>query len=580
MPQGDLNVMIGGAAGQGIKTAGLVLARVCTRAGLSVFGNVEYPSVIRGDHNSFQLTISERWALASDSRLDVLLALDRMALELHRGEMRQGGAILAEEADAEDAGGRPDGPEALLVRLPLQALAKETGGGPASVNVIGAAAVLGLLRSDFEGFAVVLRDTLKKLGREALERTLAAARKAFDLAADRSAGKFGTALRKVEAPRRMLLTGNDALCLGAVRAGCKVYAGYPMTPASSLLTTLARKEREFGLAVRHAEDEIAAAGIAVGAAYAGARAMVGTSGGGFCLMTEHLGLAGMTETPVVFVVSQRPGPSTGLPTRTEQGDLLFVLTASQGEFPRIVIAPGDPEECFRWGFEAFNLAERFQTPAILLLDKHLSESYFSCEPFDASDLAVDRGTWADARAVEQGGGVYRRHAFTPSGVSPRLRPGTPGAVTITTGDEHDEEGHITEDAELRARMTEKRLRKLDALDVSRTGFTLHGDPCAPLTVVGWGSTKGVIFEALGRLAAEGVKANFLQVLFMEPFPSEGVRRTLEAAKRILLVENNATGQLGAWIARKTGLWIEDRLLKFDGRMFLADELAESIRGIL
>jgi 2-oxoglutarate ferredoxin oxidoreductase subunit alpha len=518
MARERLDILVGGAAGLGIKTAGLALAKTLSRAGLHVFGNVEYPSIIRGDHNSFQVTASARRALANGSRLDVLLALDGLALELHRGAVREGGAVLFDGSALESpgAGGLPPG--AAPVDLPLHAVAAEAGG--ASLNAVGAAAVLGILGVPPEALAAVLADLLRKLPAEALARILAACRKAWDLAAARRPAGLEAPSAPGAAPRRMLLTGNEALCVGAIKAGMRFYASYPMTPSSSILSYLAKRERELGIVARHAEDELAAAGMAVGAAHAGVRAMAGTSGGGFCLMTEFLGLAGMTETPVVFAECQRPGPSTGLPTRTEQGDLLFALSASQGEFPRIVIAPADPEECFRWGFEAFNLAERFQTPVILLLDKHVSESYWTCEPFSEEGMVIDRGAWADPATVP--GPEFPRHAHTPSGVSPRWRPGTPGAVSVTTGDEHDEFGHITEDPVERSRQAAKRLRKLDGLDVSRDGFTLHGDPRAPLTLVGWGSTKGVLLEAAEALAGRGIEANVLQVRFLNPFPAEGL----------------------------------------------------------
>jgi 2-oxoglutarate ferredoxin oxidoreductase subunit alpha len=372
----------------------------------------------------------------------------------------------------------------------------------------------------------------------------------------------------------MLLTGNDALSMGAVKAGLKFYAGYPMTPSSSILNFMAAHEREFGMVVKHAEDEIASIGMAIGASHAGVRAMTATSGGGFALMSEFLGLAGITETPLVVAECMRTGPSTGLPTRTEQADLKFVLSASQGDFPRVVIAPGDPEECFRFGFEAFNLAERLQTPVILLLDKHLSESYWTREPFPTEGMGIDRGEWVDGKSAPRS---YKRHLVTESGVSPRVLPGTPEGVYTTTGDAHDEFGHITEEEEPVRTQMEKRLRKLDLVDTARDGITLHGNPDAGLTLLGWGSSKGVILEAMDDLQAGAIDANFLQVRFMNPFPAEAVAGVLKKASRVLLVEHSASGQLAELVSAKTGITVEDRLLKYTGRQFFRDELTEAIK---
>jgi 2-oxoglutarate ferredoxin oxidoreductase subunit alpha len=563
----------------GIKTAGTLVAKTFTRAGLHVFGNVEYPSVIRGDHNSVQLMVSDTPMQAHTRTLDLLFPLDRLALDLHKENLRPGGAVVFDgrtlKLSADDLG-----PEILAVDLPMAEMAKAAGlTAPASVNSIGLGAVQGLLRFDFETFARSVREALKKLKPAVLEKNLLAARQGYDRAAKEFAPRFDIALEERDAPRRMLLTGNDALSMGALKAGLKVYAGYPMTPSSSILNFMARVEREYGLVVKHTEDEISAIGTAIGAAHGGVRAMTATSGGGFSLMTEHLGLAGITETPLVVAECQRTGPSTGLPTRTEQADLKFVLSASQGDFPRIVIAPGDPEECFRWGFEAFNLAERFQTPVILLLDKHLSESIWTVEPFESKGMKVDRGALLDEAALLRGG-EYKRHALTATGISPRSRPGLRGGVFRTTGDAHDEFGRITEDEEPVRLQAEKRLHKIQDWDVSVEGLSLYGKGRADVTLVGWGSSKGVMLEAADRLEGEGIRCLVLQVRFMNPFPAAFVAGILGEAKNPVLVEHSATGQLGDRIAETTGIRLEKRLLKYTGRQFMTDELAERIREIL
>ena len=568
------NMMVGGAAGLGVKTAGDVLARLCTRAGLHVFGNVEYPSIIRGDHNSYQIVAGEAFQHGHRRELDLLLALDDLSVELHREEIRPGGALIHDsgKGGADLSGLAERG--VILAGVPLASIVEEAGGGARLLNAAGLGAVMGLVGLDREALAAAFKDAFARFGDEILAANLAAGRLAWERTSGETAAAFDRRLEPVDAPPRMLVTGNQALAIGAIKAGVKFYAGYPMTPSSTIMTTLARQEREYGLVVKHAEDEISAVGMAVGASVAGARAMTATSGGGFCLMCEFLGLAGMTETPLVLVESQRPGPATGLPTRTEQGDLKFVLSASQGDFPRIVIAPGGPEECFRWGFEAFNLAERYQTPVILLLDKHLSESCWTCAPFATDGLTVDRGAWADAAAPAPGEDQFPRHAATDTGVSPMLRPGTPGATWTTTGDAHDDLGRISEEEADRVRHMDKILGKVRGLDAGAYGWTLHGPAEADLTVVGWGSTTQPILGALDDLA--GAPVNFLQVRGMHPFPTGDVARILAGARRTVLVENNATGQLGDLIAERAGVRIDDAILKYSGRQFLVDELAAAI----
>jgi 2-oxoglutarate ferredoxin oxidoreductase subunit alpha len=568
--------MVGGAAGLGIKTAGLIFARLCSRAGLHVYGNVEYPSIIRGEHNSYQVMVSEKRVFGHVRALDVLLALDDLSIELHKDEIRPGGAVIYDvdksKADRRELEER----EVILVGLSFQSMIKEVGGGQRLLNTAGVAATMGLLRFDFDAIEAALKGVFAKHGEDVLKQNLEVARRAHDAAAEGFADRFGINLEKREAPKRMLLTGNEALAMGAIKAGVKFYAGYPMTPSSSILNYMAKHEREYGLVVKHAEDEISAAAMALGAAFAGVRSMTATSGGGFCLMCEFVGLAGMTETPLVIVEAQRPGPSTGLPTRTEQGDLKFVLSASQDEFPRIVIAPGDPEGSFRLTFDAFNLAERYQTPVIILMDKHLSESTWTYEPFNCAGVTIDRGKHLDESALASMK-QYRRYALTESGISPTVHAGTAGGVFCATSDEHDERGDICEEEDVRSRMVEKRLRKIKSLDVSERGWKLHGDSEADLTIVGWGSTTSPIRGAMDLLAATGIRIGFLQVIYMSPFPSEQVAEVLTTAKRTVVVENNATAQLAGVIQENTGIKIDDAILKYSGRQWLVDELADQIR---
>jgi len=576
MMTNELSFMVGGAAGAGIKTAGMIFAKLCSRAGLHVFGNVEYPSIIRGDHNSYQVMVSRKRVFGHTRILDVLLALDDHSIALHTDEIRSGGAVVYDVDKSKIDGIELEERGMLPVGLPFQSIVRKVGGGQRLLNTVGIGATMGLLRFDFDAIAPTLENTFARHGPDAVNQNLDAARRAHDAAAEGFADRFDITLQREDAPKRMLLTGNEAVALGAIKAGVKFYAGYPMTPSSSILNYLATHERECGMVVKHAEDEISAVGMTLGASFAGARAMTATSGGGFSLMCEFVGLAGMTETPLVIVESQRPGPSTGLPTRTEQSDLKFVLSISQGEFPRIVIAPGDLQESFRFAFDAFNLAEKYQTPVILLMDKHLSDSTWTLEPFDTSGMVVDRGARLEEAPLASMTD-YKRYAFTESGISPRVAPGTPGGAFCATSDEHDEEGAICEDESVRSKMMEKRLRKIDSLDVSKCGWKLHGDNEAELMIVGWGSTTSAIRGAMNLLANGGTSISFLQVIYMSPFPSEQVAEVLAKANRVIAVENNATAQLAAVIRENTGTQIEDVLLKYSGRQWLVDELAEEIQ---
>jgi 2-oxoglutarate ferredoxin oxidoreductase subunit alpha len=373
----------------------------------------------------------------------------------------------------------------------------------------------------------------------------------------------------------MLLTGNEAICLGAIAAGCKFMAAYPMTPASSIMEYMAAKARDFDLVMIHTEDEIAAINMAIGAAYAGVRAMTATSGSGLCLMVEGIGLAGITETPIVIVDGQRPGPAVGLPTRTEQGDLQFVLHAHHGDFPRAVLAPATIEDAFQVTVRAFNWAEKYQLPVIILTDQHLASSYATVDALDLSQVAIDRGLLFSEKADDPAD--YRRHKVTESGVSPRAFPGQGKALVVTDCDEHDEEGHLTEDAGVRTAQVLKRLRKLLPLEKEIGTPVRYGSRDAETTLIGWGSTYGAIREAVDMLRKEGVSVNMLQLGDLWPFPARAVGDAVGKARIKYVIENNATGQLASLIKAETGHDVSGRILKFDGRPFTPAYIAEAVR---
>ena len=426
----------------------------------------------------------------------------------------------------------------------------------------------------------VIKDIYRGKAKETIEFNIKAARLGYDYVKSKGMeNDFGRKLPKVSGKKRMLLTCNEAVGMGAIKAGCKFYAAYPMTPASSILHFMAAQERNFSLVVKHPEDEIAAINMVIGAGFAGARAMTATSGGGFSLMSEALGLAAMTGTPIVVVVCQRPGPSTGLPTRTEQGDLKFVLHASQGDFPRFVIAPGDVEESFYKTIEAFNLAERYQCPVILILDKYLSESHKTAEEFDVIGVKIDRGLLLSDEELEKIG-AFKRYEFTETGISPRTIPSQRGGIFTATGNEHDETGYLSEDKTVRTRMMDKRFRKFEQAEREIPEPKLFGPKDAEVTIIAWGSTKGPIKEAMKLLDRDGINANFLQIIYISPFPTNTISKIIDISKRVVIVENNKTAQLASLIREKTGKEIEHKILKYDGRQFFPVEIYHRIKEVL
>jgi len=576
-----ISVMIGGEAGAGITRSGFLFAKACLRGGLHIFGTNDYQSLIRGGHNFYIARADTEEIYSQADTIDLLLALNKETILLHKDGLVPGGGIVydgEEIALSDEELGRDD---LKLYPVPLKRTVKELEAELITRNTVALGAAMGLLGYDLEILNGVIRDEFKL---KAAEVNVKAAKMGYDYARDHYAKGFKYRLERTSSAgkRKMFLTGNEAVGLGAIRAGCKFYAAYPMTPTTPLLHFMAPLDREYGMIVIQVESEIAAINMVAGASFAGVRAMTATSGGGFCLMSEGLGMTGMTETPVVIMLGQRSGPSTGLPTYSAQGDLRFAIHASQGEFPRVVIAPGDVEECFYRTMEAFNLAEKFQIPAILITDKYLVESHGAAEPFDQNRIGIDRGlllTKDEYRGKEE----YKRHKFTEDGVSPRAMPGTRGAIVRTSSDEHDERGYTTEDPELTTKMADKRFKKLDALvkDLENYETTrLYGPPKADVTILGWGSTKGPIREAMKLLSKEGVKVNYLQIVYLSPFPVANVQKTLKSAKKTVVVENNKTSQLSSLIREHVLMTVDHKILKYNGRPFNPRELSQRIKEVL
>lgn len=584
MKVNDLSVMVGGEAGAGITRAGYLFAKACMRGGMHAFGTNDYQSLIRGGHNFYVAWIRENEVYSQADLVDLLLALNAETIALHKDEMASGGGIIYDPEDTPDpkqAAGRGD---LKFYPIPLKRIVTEDlKQDLISRNTVALGAAMKIVDYDFAMLEEVLGDTFSD---KAAATSIAAARKGYDYAHQNFPDDFGCHLSKTRSSgkTKIFLTGNESIGTAAIAAGCKLYVAYPMTPVSGLLTFMAEKERNYKMIVFHPEGEIAALIMAAGASFAGVRAMTSTSGGGFCLMTEGLGMTGMTETPVVIAMGIRNGPSTGLPTYTSQGDLRFVLHASQGEFPRVVVAPGDIDECFYETMMAFNWAEKYQLPAILLVDKYLVESQMSVTPFDPERIGIERGE-LDIIDRYAGAEEYKRHRITETGVSPRLIPSTMGAIIRTNSDEHDESGYTTERPDLTVKMMEKRMRKLEYLErelVEKEIETtrLFGQEDADATIIGWGSTKGPIREAMRILSKEGISVNYRQIVYLHPFPIKVLEDTLKNAKKTVIVENSFTSQLSGLIRQYTLRDVDSKILKYDGRPWNPDSLAQKIKGVL
>jgi 2-oxoglutarate ferredoxin oxidoreductase subunit alpha len=566
----EVSILIGGEAGAGISAAGFSLGKVFMRGGLHVFGTVDYPSLIRGGHNFYMVRASKDPVYNQWDRHDLIVALDANTIQRHWKALKPGGGIIYDgDAIPLESADLPKEVENLFP-VPLKSIVKEVEGRPVVRNTVALGAALGILGYNIEILEDILREVFTRKGDQVVAMNVNAARAGFEYAKEHYAKALPHQLepsKKVQKDR-ILLTGNEAVALGAIAAGCKFYAAYPMTPSSPVLHFLIAQAERFGMITIQPESEIAAINMAIGASYAGVRAMTGTSGGGFCLMTEGFSLAGMVETPLVVMLGQRTGPSTGLPTYTSQSDLRFAVHASHGEFPRVVIAPGDVNECFEFTVDAFNLADEFQLPVILLTDKQLIESHASTLPFTIDGLEINRGKLLPMSPYS-GKEPYLRHALTDDGISPRLIPGTPGALIHSDSAVHKESGFQGDDCLIASIMADKRYQKLPLLlkRLEQLPCTkMHGPKKADVTLVGWGSTKGVALEALRLLEREGIKANFLQVIYLTPFPAEAVASALEGQNPIL-IEGNQTAQLGSLIKEHTGINIPKKILRYDGRGF-------------
>ncbi|MBU1016788.1 2-oxoacid:acceptor oxidoreductase subunit alpha [Patescibacteria group bacterium] len=558
------SLKIGGGAGQGIKSAGLLFSKFASLSGYYIYNYIEYPSLIRGGHNVMQINISGKEVTGPSSKTDFLVALNQETLDKHTNELTEKSGILF---DVDEKIATADIPKnTKLFKIPLSNLAGEK-------NILSNTVALGALVAIFGGDFKILKELISKEYEkdETVKDNLKAAEVGYTYITENYPRQTTSLLKFVETAPKVVLNGNEAVALGAISAGLKFAAIYPMSPISGILHFLTAHQKEHNYIYKQPEDEISAINMAIGASFAGARSMVATSGGGFCLMTEGYGLAGMTETPVVIINGMRGAPATGIPTWSEQSDLQFVLNAHQGDFPRIVLAAGDAQEAFDLTREAFNLADKYQTPVVVLIDKNICDNDQSFLPFENSPYTLDRGKFTTEKV-----GNYKRYELSKDGISTRTVPGS-GNFFIANSDEHNELGFSSEEIENRNNQMEKRMEKLSTCAKNdMPAPKLFGHTKADITIVSWGSNKGSIIQALKKFD----NVSYLHITWMNPFPTEQVKKVLASARYVVNIECNYSGQLANLIREKTGIEIKDKLLKYDGRPFFVEEIITKINKVL
>jgi len=557
----DITFNVGGEAGQGIDTIGDLLTQVFVKAGFFTFTIKDYESRIRGGYNFSQIRASDIPIYAPSNKVDVIVALSRDAIKGQRENLVENGVIVFEESIEFDR------LETCHFPAPLTKTARSVGDSIRMTNAAAMGAVLSIIQFPFILAEEALTEIFSKKGESIVSGNIAVAKALYDYTAEKFTGICQQNLSGVErGPCKdcLILNGNQALAFGAMTGNVKWISSYPMSPSTSLFQEIVAHANTLNIGTLQSEDEIAGLAMAIGASFAGARSLTTTSGGGFSLMVEGLGFSAMTETPVVIYNAQRPGPSTGLPTRTEQSDLLFMLHASQGEFPRIMLAPKNPSEAFEIGYRAFNLADRFQVPVLILGDQHFADSVMNIPDFDFSRASIDRGKLADEN-VES----YKRYELREDGISPRAYPGDKGKVVASSGNTHREDGHITEDPNNRNLMVEKFYHKVPHILKALNPPEIYGPKKADYTVLSWGSTWGAAYEAISVLNAEEVSVHQLHYCDVYPLRTELLHQVFEESKDVISIEQNATSQFAKLVSMETGLTVSHRINKYDGRPMTA-----------
>jgi 2-oxoglutarate ferredoxin oxidoreductase subunit alpha len=569
-------VAIGGAAGQGVATPGVIYAQIFARRGLHLLAYNAYQSIIRGGHTLLTIRTGPERVTSHGDRIDLLIPLNQDTMDRHLRLLGPGAAVIYNQ-DSVKPGQPPPGVH--LCPLPVSEL-QHNARAKVEQNTLAVAASLSMLGVSFQPLEEMLIQQFKRKGdsvvRENTESALAAYRYATE-----HFEPYPNLLPMTD-KRYAVLTGNMALAMGGAAAGVKFYCAYPMSPSTGVLHWMAAHARKAGIMVRQVEDEIGVVNMAIGAAHVGCRAMCATSGGGFALMTEGLGMAAMIETPVVVIDVQRAGPSTGVPTKTEQGDLWQMLGAGHGDYPRIIAAPTDIVDCFHVIPEMFNLVDKFQCPGIVLSDLLLSEGHTSADPGELDfNVSIDRGELITSANGNGANGAYKRYLFTESGISPRAIPGVPGHTHTVATDEHMEDGVLISDEFTnpikRRAMMEKRQRKITGIEASVSPPELLGPPDADVTLIGWGSTKGVIVEAIELLADEGIIANHLHIRWMVPLHGEAILDQLRGARHTIIIENNYSGQFARYLRSETSFVAHGHIRKYDGEPFMPHHIVEAVK---
>ncbi|MGQ4911835.1 MAG: 2-oxoacid:acceptor oxidoreductase subunit alpha [Candidatus Thorarchaeota archaeon] len=568
----DITFNIGGEAGQGIDTIGDLLTQIFVQVGFYTFTVKDFESRIRGGYNFTQIRVSDRPVVAPVEEVHIIVALSKDAIIGQRDRLVDGGVIIFDDSIVfNDI-------EACHFPAPLEKTAVDIGGDVRMTNAAALGAVLSVIKFPFGLAEEALTNIFGRKGEKVVSGNIAVARTLYDMTAEKFTGSCSQDLAQVKkgpSTDRFIVTGNRALALGAMAANVKWVSSYPMSPSTSLFQDMVANAHRLKIGTLQTEDEIASILMAIGASYAGARSMVTTSGGGFSLMVEGMGLAAMAEVPIVIYNAQRPGPSTGLPTRTEQADLLFTAFSSQGEFPRIVLAPKDPEEGLEIAVRSFDLTEKYQVPVIILGDQYFADSAMNIAKPDVTGTKIDRGKIAGPKSIPG----YERYKFTEDGVSPRAFPGSEGVTVVSSGNAHLENGHITEDPNIRDMMVEKFFKKVPHILKDLKPPEIFGPKEADVTLLTWGSTWGAVFEAVETLSSRNTSVNQLHFCDVYPLQTQTLHEVFEKSKKVISVEMNATSQFADLVRMKTGLTVHHQINKYDGRPMTAAWVIRKLKEV-
>lgn len=568
----QLSWKVGGQQGEGIESTGEIFSTALNRLGYYLYGYRHFSSRIKGGHTNNKIRVSTTQVRSVSDDLDILVAFDQETIDVNVHELRQGGIVIG------DAKFKPALPEscttATLYSVPFTEIATELGTSLMK-NMVAVGASSAVLHIDTDVFEEVVLEIFGRKGQQVVQKNMEAIKRGAEYIREQLGENLETMrLEPADGQKRMFMIGNDAIALGAVAGGARFMPAYPITPASEIMEYLIKKLPQFGGTVIQTEDEIAACTMAIGANYAGVRALTASAGPGLSLMMESIGLAGITEQPIVIIDTQRGGPSTGLPTKQEQSDLMAMIYGTHGEIPKIVMAPSTVEEAFYDTIEAFNLAEEYQCPVIMLTDLQLSLGKQSVNPLDYSRIQIRRGKLQEDELPElEAKEYYKRYEVTKDGVSPRVVPGMKNGIHHVTGVEHDETGKPSESPINRNNQMDKRMRKLDNIQF-KTPIHLHSDEVdSDVLFVGFNSTRGAIEEAMERLEADGLRVNHAHIRLIHPFPVDEILPYVNGAKKVIVVENNATGQLANILKMNVGNHHKvQSILKYDGNPFLPQEV--------